>query len=1110
MATEHLVTLFTDIVGSTELSMAHTPDEAEAVRRTHFAILRRAVADTGGTEVKGLGDGIMVVFGAASAALACGIGMQQGVELENRRSGQRIGLRIGMSGGEVVCDDGDYYGDSVVEAARLCAVCESGQVLVSEVVRLLAGRRNPHHCRPVGEFSLRGLPYPVETFELVWEPLTGALTHSEFPLPRRLAVLPEFGVVGRSAELRSIAAAAQRAADTARRQIVLTAGEAGFGKTTLVAAAARAEFERGACLLFGHCEEDVTAPYQLFAETLTQYVTHASDDELLAHIEEHGSELVRLVPTLASRMPVLPPTRATDADSERFLLFASVVGLLTAASAERPVVLVLDDLQWADEASLALLSHLTGVANPLRVLVLGTYRDNELSPTHPLTKALATFHRQGEFERIQLRGMDGPQVIAIVEAAAGRKLDETEVVIARAVHRETDGNPFFVTEVLRHLRDTGAIHQDETGRWVTSDVLGTVALPDSIRDVVKARVGRLGPEAGRVLGLASVIGRDFDFDLLATATNTPPLELLDFLDQAAAVALVRELSDAPGRYHFAHALIQQVVYQELGPSRQAHAHRAVAGALTELCGDRPGPRIDELARHWCFAPAAADVPTAIGYARRAGDAALAKLAPSEALRYYETAIRLGEQTDDHDPTAGIDVAIGLGTAQRQLGDPAFRETLLGATRRAATLGDTERLVSGALANDRGWATASGTVDNEKVELLELALERLSAHHPDRALVLGNLCAELAFSSTLEHRRALADEALRIAEAAGDDAIVVRTLNHLVFPLLVPPMLEQQLTWSAQALTRAERIGDPVLLYFAAMYRATVATRACMVEEVDRCYEIAGPLVHQLDQPSLTWEYTFHRAKRAQIAGDTEEAERLATEALQIGTESGQPDAGTFFGVQLAVVHWQRGTMGELAPLIEQMIVESPGLPTLKASLAIAYAQDDRVADARQVLDDFATTGFALPDDSAWLNGMTEYAEAAITCGDARYAGPLYELLEPWAAQFSSAGGVTAEGPVAMIVGGLAALLGRYDDAERHLADSAAFCDRVGATFFAAQTQLLVGGMLIARGDAGDQWHAARHLERARALAREHGYGGLERRATETLRPIDRAGTEPPA
>ena len=179
-----------------------------------------------------------------------------------------------------------------------------------------------------------------------------------------------------------------------------------------------------------------------------------------------------------------------------------------------------------------------------------------------------------------------------------------------------------------------------------------MALPDSVREVIGARVGRLGPDAERVLSLAAVIGRDFDLDLLARATETSEDDLLDILDAATAAALVRELADTPGRYNFAHALIQHTLYEDLGPTRRARAHRRVAEALEDLCGDRPGARVGELARHWFNATQPIDLAKAIGYSRQAGDAALAALAPADALRYYAQALDLYAQADDPDPILG--------------------------------------------------------------------------------------------------------------------------------------------------------------------------------------------------------------------------------------------------------------------------------------------------------------------------------------------------------------------------------------------------------------------------------------------------------------------------
>ena len=860
MTTENVAILFTDMVGSTALASSLAPDAADELRREHFSILRQAIAEAAARRSRTWVTASWWCSRSASAALACAVAMQQGVERDNRDRDQSVGLRVGLSGGEVSSEDDDYFGDPVIEAARLCATCEGGQILAADVVRAMAGRRSRHECRAVGPLALKGLPDPVDTVEVRWEPLAGAATN-EVPMPGRLTARPTSGVVGRDTETATVSDAFKRVAAGEGREVFLVSGEAGLGKTTLVAERPRAAFDGGACVLFGHCEEDLATPYQLFAEALGHYVAHAPEEQLLAHVDEHGSELARLVPALASRLPGLPPSKATDSDSERFLLFAAVVGLLVMVSQHQPVVLVLDDLQWADKASLQLLRHVTATDQPLRVLVLGTYRDSELSRTHPFLETLAALHRQHGVARIQLTGLDDTGVVALMEAAAGHTLDDATVGLAHAVYRETDGNPFFVSEVLRHLTETGAMYQDANGRWVAHESFEQIALPDSVREVIGVRVGRLGPDAERVLSVAAVIGRDFDVDVLSRATNSSVDAVLDILDAAAAVTLVRELADAPGHYNFAHALIQHTLYEDLGLTRRARAHRQVAEALEDICGDRPGTRVGELARHWFNATQPIDLAKAINYSRQAGDAALNALAPADALGYYAQALDLYARADEPDPVLGIDLAIGLGIAQRQTGDPAFRGTLLDAAAQAAALDDTDRLVVAALANNRGWISAVGATDTDKIEILEMVAARLPADHPDRARALATLCAERTYASSLDEREALAAEAIHIAQSIGDDAIIAWVLSYIALPLEVPALFEQSRTRTAEGLVRAQRVGDPLLLAFAAIWRAIDAGRVGDIEEVDRCYEIAGACAAQIDQPSLNWAYTFNLAWR---------------------------------------------------------------------------------------------------------------------------------------------------------------------------------------------------------------------------------------------------------
>ena len=1102
LTSENVTVLFTDMVGSTALSASLAPDAADELRRAHFSVLRHAVAQAGGVEVKSLGDGLMAVFATASNALSCAVVMQQSVERNNRQHTLAVALRVGISAGEVTREDDDYFGDPVIEAARFCALCRGGQILAADVVRLMAGRRTRHECRSRGKLALKGLPDTVEAVEVLWEPLAGPTSGTAIPLPTPLAVRPLAGLVGRDRELAAIDDAFNRVLNGGV-EVLLVSGEAGVGKTSLVAGAAQRVAGVGACVLFGHCEEGLVRPYQLFREALQHYAAHAPQELLQTQVMDHGGALGRLVPDLGASVLDPAPVLVTDADTDRYLLFGAVVGLLVAASDDAPVVLVFEDLQWADAASLALLRHLIGTAERVRLLFLGTYRDDELPGAHDLRETIGILRRRDILDRIDLAGLDDRSVVGLMQAAAGHELDGAGVDLARALHRETDGNAFFLTEILRHLVETNAIGQDPAGRWTTVTSLDDLVLPESLREVIGGRVARLGESAERALSIAAVIGREFDLELLAAASHLDEEVVLDLLEDAAAAALVREAGSRPGEFSFAHSLIQRTLYNDLGATRRARTHRQVARSLEQLGDSDPGSRVGELARHWTLGMQPTDLKKAIHYVREAGEAALRALAPGDARLYFGQALDLCNQDADVDPALVTDLTIRLGIAQRQTGDPAFRDTLLKAAHEAAARNDHERLVMAALENNRGFYTAVGATDTAKVEVLENALAVLSPANVHRPLVLAALCSELAHGSSLERRRELADQAVAAADDLGDDSIMVRVLNHVYVPLQVPQLLDVALARTEEAFARASRRSDPALLYWAAMWRLETAARAADIETMDRCMQIHASTAEQLNQPIFMWGRTFVRALRELISGDTDAAERFATDALAIGTEGGQPDASTIFGAQLMVVSGQRGNMSDLIPLIEKLAAETPDIsPWLFGSLlAKAHVEADRTGEALRHLDAFAAAGFDLALDQVWLTGMVDYAEAAIGCRSRAHAEPLYRRLLPWAHQVPATG-ASALPPVSQYLGGLATVLDDYESADNHFAHAGQMSHRMHATFFCASNDLLWGRMYLARGQSGDPERARVLLQSAKSVAASHGYANVERRATTLLQTIE--------
>jgi class 3 adenylate cyclase/tetratricopeptide (TPR) repeat protein len=1096
---ESIAVLFTDLVGSTELASSLSPDAADELRRNHFSVLRQAIASSGGTEVKNLGDGLMVVFPAASAALACGVAMQQAVHRANVDAERPLGIRVGISAGEATREAEDYFGDPVIEAARLCARAESGQILVADLVRASAGRRSPHAFVSMGELELKGLPEPIETLEVSWEPMNEVeATSTAVPLPERLAIVPLAGVVAREAETELLADVFKRVATGSGREVMLVSGEAGLGKTTLVAEAARRSHETGACVLLGRCEEDLNASYAPFAEALHHYVAHADEDLLREHVATHGGELARMVPALGQRLGKLPPPTNTDPDTERYLLFGAVVGLVTLAASRQPLVLVLDDLQWSDKPSLQLLRYLVANVQSPRLLVLATYRDAELSGSHPLTDVLGALRREPNVGRIELKGFDDTGVLAFMEAAAGHRLEDDGVGLAHALYRETDGNPFFVGVVLLHLIETGAIYQEESGRWVASGDLSEIALPNSVREVISARVARLGERAGKALTVAAVIGRDFDFDLLAAVTEFDQEELLDILDAAAAATLVREVPDAAGRWSFWHALTQHTLYQDLGATRRARAHRQVAEALESLYGENSPERVGELAHHWANATQPVDAAKAISYARQAGEAALDALAPDDAVRHFSRALEFFGQQRDADRLLGVDLLLGLGESQRRAGIAAYRETFLDAARQASGLGATDRLVRAALANSRGAFSQVGTTDADRVAVLEAALDAMSDDDSaDRALLLATLCQEV-IHGPFERRRALADDAKAMGRRLGDPGAMVRVLNLIDQPIQVPSTLAERLENSREALALAESLGDPECLFWAAYYRRSAALQEGAFENAAHCLGVLRTVSERIQQPIQWWRLAYCEASEAMVAGEPDKAEEFANAALQWGLDSGQPDALAFYGGQLSRLRFQQGRQGELTALIEQAVADNPGTPAFRAALAMSHMQAGDDARAIELLKDAAADNFAsLPLDYLWLLTLCTYAEAAIQLRVSRPAQQLYDLLEPFHDQIPYVTTILVS-PIAFYLGGLSSVLGRGDEAEAHFAEALELANRGGMKFDTAYTQYRWGCMLAARGRPGD-------IDRARALLQEacdsaavHGYGAIERSAAAEL------------
>ena len=428
---------------------------------------------------------------------------------------------------------------------------------------------------------------------------SGAAPSAEIRPRLAWADVPRGAYVGRDEQHARISRCWE-AAVSGERQGVLVCGDPGIGKTQFLRHAARDLHLRGALVLSGRCLEDVAPPYGGWIHALSPLVEQGSRTMLEAYVEQYGGELSRLVPAIARRVPDAPPPRAVDPETERYLLFSAVVGLLEHAAATAPVLLLFDDLHWADRTTLTLLKHVVAETPHLRLLILASYRESELARDHALTGALADLYGEERITRLELGPLARDEVGTLVAAAAGLTGRAVPHEWTSSIANEAGGNPFFVVELVRHLVDSG-IPRPGAESVPDQRAVERLDLPQSVRDVVLRRVDRLGDDCRLALSYASVIGSEFELELLARASGEDEDSLVDVLDAAIAARLIDEHDGASGSYRFAHDLIHHALYGSLGATRRARAHRRIAEALEGLCGSAPEPQLEALARHWTAA-----------------------------------------------------------------------------------------------------------------------------------------------------------------------------------------------------------------------------------------------------------------------------------------------------------------------------------------------------------------------------------------------------------------------------------------------------------------------------------------------------------------------------
>ncbi|MFZ0889524.1 MAG: AAA family ATPase, partial [Candidatus Binataceae bacterium] len=577
-----LTVLFTDIEGSTELRTRRGEELGMEVLRAHEEVVRGALGRHEGREEKFLGDGFMVSFSSARQALGCAVAIQRGVERHNREHADRgFKLRIGLSAGEVLQKEGELYGMAVNAAARIMSKAKGGEILLDEVVKRLAGTVAGVTLADRGRAKLKGFEERYHLYQAAWQ--------AEDPL----ALLAHTPFVGRAGELARLLKKLDETRG-GRGAMVMLVGEPGIGKSRTCEQFAESVRRRDALVLSGRCYEGEWAPpFGPFAEAIAEYARITEPETIRRELGFGGPPLARLVPALRERLPDLGEPASLAPEEERFRLLDGVSQLLIAVSTRAPLVLVLDDLHWADRGTIAMLRHVARFIARHRILLLGAYRDVELDRQHPLADALGALRRETEYERIVLKGLDTGEVGELLKTVVDQEVPEA---LVKAISAETDGNPFFIREVLLHLIEEKKIFRQD-GRWASNLTIEQMGIPEGVRQVIGRRLSRLSAEANRLLAAASAFDGAFRFEVAASVAGLDEAASLSAIDEAVTAQLLKP-GVAAESYDFTHALIRHTLYGEMNPSRQVRLHRQIAEAMERAWASRTKEHAAEMAYHY--------------------------------------------------------------------------------------------------------------------------------------------------------------------------------------------------------------------------------------------------------------------------------------------------------------------------------------------------------------------------------------------------------------------------------------------------------------------------------------------------------------------------------
>ncbi len=910
-----------------------------------------------------------------------------------------------------------------------------------------------------------------------------ALAGAESAATKPPAQAPTIPFVGRERELSELITSLDDAC-AGRGRLVLLVGEPGIGKSRLAEELIAQAEARGVRVLIGRCWEAGGAPaYWPWTQALRGLTREVEPERLRRQLAKDGAELVRLVPELGERLPDLTLSPDPHGEGARFRLLASVSAFLRDCASSRPLTIVLDDLHAADEPSLLLLRFIVGQLAGSAILIVGCCRDTEIGTG--LAATLTELTREPATRRIALKGLSASATSRLLEATIGRTpADE----LAAQVHAETEGNPFFATEIGRLLGSEAS----------GGDANATLPIPETVMEAVARRLERQSASCRETLTFASVIGREFDPAVVEAVSGAREDEVYGALEEAASARLLAGLPNAPGRLRFSHILVRDALYESIPAPRRVRLHHAIGAALEMLYSENREPHLAEVARHF-LAGGRPVRDKAIEYAQRAGDRAASQLAHEEAVRHYKAALDVLDATGSGDADRACELLLSLGEALSRAGrGQEAREVLRRAAALAERTGKTDRLARAAFEYGGRFAWSRASTDPFLVPLLERALAAIgAADSADRVKLLARLATAIRDEPSRARRVRIAEEAVQIARRLDDPETLAFALEGHWTAVEGPDTAGGGIEPGAMLVKLGERTGDKERALIGHQYQLngfwTLADRVGIDVELDAIASLAD----ELGQPAQRWVLGTDQTMLALMEGRLADAEQLISDTMALGRRSQSWNAVVSERFALFVLRRAQGRLAEFEDTIKRSVHEYPPLLRFRCALAHTYGELGRKHDVSAALDELMTHDLGNEYvDAEWLLSMTLLADVCAIVEDQDAAARLHALLAPYEGLYTVAPVEATFGSVARALGVVASVLERFDAAERHFACAIETERKMKARLWRAHTQHNLATMLLRRGAVGDDERALALLDEARDIYRELGMKSWAARAAD--------------